>query len=191
MLCIPQSLLHRGTVLRPVQSHVSFVGSQVSHCHNAGTLGSAACTLGSAACSGISSWLIGISHRCGCLIRVALVASTILCRSFASGDDLSCPVKPLMAVPPMSIHVHVKCHWFSRQSYYLWSTTTLIRELHNPSSPMPILSHDCLNSLQEQPSAFMRRLHTTLSTSTAFQLLCLLSTRAASGCWQAWLRGPW
>ena len=63
-----------------------------------GTLGSGAGTLGSAACIGNSSFLIGSSHCRGCLISVALVASTILCRSFASGDDFSCPVNPLMAL---------------------------------------------------------------------------------------------
>ena len=83
-------------------SGVVIFGSQLDHCHNGGTLGSAACTLGSAAgtlgsvaCCGTS---IGSSNRRGCLISVALVASTILCRSFASGDDLSCPVNPLMAL---------------------------------------------------------------------------------------------
>ena len=81
-------------------SGVVFVGTRslLDHCHTCGTLGSAAGTLGSAACIGTSSFLIGFSHRCGCLVSVALVASTNLCRSFASGDDLSCPVKPLMAL---------------------------------------------------------------------------------------------
>jgi hypothetical protein len=81
-----------------VGSGVFFFGSQLDHCHNGGTLGSAAGTLGSAACCGTSSCLLGSSHCRGCLISVALVASTILCRSFASGDDLSCPDSPLMAL---------------------------------------------------------------------------------------------
>lgn len=63
-----------------------------------GTLGSAACRLDTGCWFSIVSCLRDSSHRCGCLSNVALVASTIRCKSFASGDVLFCPVNPLMAL---------------------------------------------------------------------------------------------